>query len=103
MSKIIQVDDYSFVCPDDEISLLEAMETQQIEVEYQCRQGFCGTCRVKLVQGNVTYFEEPIAVIPDGCILPCCCRSKNDVVVEFDNKQSDSSGNLKDEDVFSSE
>lgn len=86
MSAIIKVDDYSFVCPDEKMSLLEAIESESIEVDYQCRQGFCGCCRVKLTEGKVAYFEEPIAFIPEDYVLPCCCRAKGDVTVELDRK-----------------
>ncbi|MCY4328740.1 MAG: class I ribonucleotide reductase maintenance protein YfaE [Endozoicomonadaceae bacterium] len=82
MSIIVKIDNYSFMCADDSMSLLEAIEDQGIDVEYQCRQGFCGLCRLKLVEGKVTYFDEPIAFIPENYILPCCCKTKEDIVIE---------------------
>ncbi|ASP40557.1 hypothetical protein CHH28_18620 [Bacterioplanes sanyensis] len=54
-------------------SLLESMEAQDIDVHYQCRDGYCGSCRVQLLEGNVHYSKEPLAFIDDGEILPCCC------------------------------
>jgi len=89
MSAIIKIDNYSFVCPDEKMSLLEAIESEEIEIEYQCRQGFCGSCRLKLVEGKVAYFEEPIAFIPEDHILPCCCRPKSDLSVETEGTQKE--------------
>ena len=91
MSVIIKVDSYSFICPDEETSLLEAIESEDIEVEYQCRQGFCGACHVKLVEGKVTYFEEPLAFIPEGHILPCCCSVNGDITIELDDDNDEKS------------
>ncbi len=89
MSFVIKVDDYSFICTDEQVSLLEVLERESIEVDYQCRQGFCGSCRVKLIEGKVRYFEEPIAFIPENHILTCCCRAKSDLSVELSDNGSE--------------
>ena len=57
-------------------TLLESLEAQGIDIQYQCREGYCGSCRVKLLEGQVHYFEEPMAFIDDDEILPCCCVPK---------------------------
>ena len=54
-------------------SLLESLESQDIHIEYQCREGYCGSCRMKLREGHVHYTTEPMAWIDDDEILPCCC------------------------------
>lgn len=83
MAHIVKIlDGYSFL-PRAEQTLLEALEHQDIEIEYQCRQGFCGCCQITLVEGDVEYHEEPIAFIPEGKILPCCCRPVADITVEL--------------------
>jgi len=58
-------------------TLLESLESQDIHVEYQCREGYCGSCRVNLLEGEVHYLEEPMAWIDDDEILPCCCIPKS--------------------------
>ena len=58
-------------------TLLESLEAQDIHIEYQCREGYCGSCRVRLVEGDVHYIEEPMAWIDDDEILPCCCIPKS--------------------------
>ncbi|WP_414491479.1 class I ribonucleotide reductase maintenance protein YfaE [Thalassolituus sp.] len=58
-------------------TLLESLESQDIEVHYQCREGYCGSCRTQLLEGDVHYLEEPMAWIDDDEILPCCCIPKS--------------------------
>lgn len=57
-------------------TLLESLESQDIHIEYQCREGYCGSCRTRLIEGEVHYLEEPMAWIDDDEILPCCCIPK---------------------------
>jgi len=64
-------------------NLLEVFEHHDVEVEYQCREGYCGSCRMRLVSGEVTYREKPLAFISDGEILPCCCLPVGDIELEF--------------------
>lgn len=54
-------------------SLLESLEAQNIDVHFQCRDGYCGSCRVQLLEGHVHYAKEPLAFLDDNEILPCCC------------------------------
>jgi len=41
------------------------------ELHRGCLNGYCGDCRCKLVKGQVKYYEEPLAYIGEGEILPC--------------------------------
>lgn len=70
-------------CQDEHPSLLVALESQKVAVEYQCREGYCGSCRCRLVAGQVDWIAEPLAFINDGEILPCCCRAKGDIEIEM--------------------
>lgn len=54
-------------------NLLDALERTGHHVEYQCRSGYCGACRVQLKAGGVKYERPPLAFIRPGEILPCCC------------------------------
>lgn len=61
-------------------SLLECLERAEVEVHYHCRDGFCGACRVTLVEGEIEYpLGEPLAFVGDGEILSCCCVPKSDI------------------------
>ncbi|WP_416260488.1 class I ribonucleotide reductase maintenance protein YfaE [Gibbsiella quercinecans] len=70
-------------CPDSEHCLLDALERHNVQVEYQCRSGYCGSCRLKLVKGQVAYRQQPLAFINDGEILPCCCMPLADIELEI--------------------
>lgn len=64
-------------------SLLESLESQDIHVHYQCREGYCGSCRVTLLEGDVHYTSEPLAWLNDGDILPCCCIPKSNLKIKI--------------------
>ncbi|MBD2814270.1 2Fe-2S ferredoxin-like protein [Xenorhabdus sp. Flor] len=64
-------------------NLLEALEQGKVQTEYQCREGYCGSCRVKLVKGKVGYPCKPLAFVNDGEILPCSCYPLSDIEIEL--------------------
>lgn len=53
-------------------TLLELAEARGLEPEFSCRQGSCGTCRTKLVNGSVTYVKKPTAKVDEDEVLICC-------------------------------
>lgn len=55
-------------------SLLDGLERTGHHIEYQCRSGYCGACRVSLTAGSVSYDKLPLASFRSNEILPCCCR-----------------------------
>ena len=57
-------------------SLLDGLIRTGHEVDFQCREGYCGSCRVRLISGShpVDYPAPPLAMIDEDEILPCCCR-----------------------------
>ncbi len=67
---------------DSHTSLLEALEASRIPAEYQCREGYCGSCRMTLRKGKVGYRTKPLAFIQAGEILPCCCHPLTDIEIE---------------------
>ncbi|MDW8846897.1 class I ribonucleotide reductase maintenance protein YfaE [Erwinia sp. P7711] len=70
-------------CEKEHPSLLDALEAHQICVEYQCREGFCGSCRTRLLKGEVSYAAKPLAFVQDDEILPCCCKANGDIELEM--------------------
>lgn len=52
--------------------LLEQLEQQGIRIPYSCRAGICGSCRITLLDGEVTPLKKN-AVGKDGTILCCSC------------------------------
>ena len=53
-------------------TLLEFAEARGLEPEFSCREGNCGTCRIKLVKGAVAYVKKPTAKIGADEVLLCC-------------------------------
>ena len=52
MFKVTTLDTEFELLPDE--SLLAGLERTHHAVEYQCRSGYCGSCRVKLLAGVVS-------------------------------------------------
>jgi ferredoxin len=64
-------------------TLLEALEQQQLQVNFHCREGYCGACRCKLLRGNIDYINEPLAFVRKGEFLPCCSIPLTDIDIEI--------------------
>lgn len=64
-------------------TLLENLEQHGVVMEYQCREGYCGSCQVKLVAGEVQYIIEPLAFVAEDSILSCCCRASQSITIEI--------------------
>ncbi|HHM1868513.1 TPA: 2Fe-2S iron-sulfur cluster-binding protein, partial [Klebsiella pneumoniae] len=41
-------------------TILEQLESAGIQVESQCRSGYCGACRLKKKSGEVKYDNDPL-------------------------------------------
>lgn len=55
----LRISGTQLLCQDEYPSLLAALESHNVEVEYQCRAGYCGSCRTRLVAGQVDWIAEP--------------------------------------------
>ncbi|UJF19956.1 class I ribonucleotide reductase maintenance protein YfaE [Vibrio sp. SS-MA-C1-2] len=64
-------------------TILEVLEVNQVQIESQCREGFCGACRCKLIKGEVKYINEPIAFLKKGEFLACSTIPSCDIVIEI--------------------
>lgn len=53
-------------------SLLELAERSGLEPEFGCRDGTCGTCRTRVVSGNVAYPGRTPPELGQGAALICC-------------------------------
>ena len=68
-------------------SLLEGLERTGHAVEYQCRGGYCGSCRTTILSGEVSYADSPLAFIAAGEVLPCYARPEGAVVLDVASEQ----------------
>lgn len=84
----IETADYSFLLGEGE-NLLDALLTTGHALDYQCRSGYCGSCRVNCLSGTVDYAEMPLAHLQQQEILPCCCQVKSDLRLALARVQLD--------------
>lgn len=66
-------------------NILEASEAVGVNIDYDCRAGICGTCRVKLLSGEVRMDAEHALTYQDrkdGFILACQSHCVGPVTVE---------------------
>jgi ring-1,2-phenylacetyl-CoA epoxidase subunit PaaE len=78
----------TFVLPEDGASILDATLRYRADAPFACKNGVCGTCRAKVVEGEVrmdaSYALEP-ADIAAGYALACQSHPASDrVVLDFD-------------------
>ena len=66
-------------------TLLETAEACGIRLPYSCRQGQCGTCATKLLDGRV-HMDCEDGLTPElkeqGFVLPCVSRAQGDVKID---------------------
>lgn len=60
-------------------TILSQLESKGINVNPQCREGYCGSYRCKIARGKDSYVTEPIAYISDDEILPCIAKADSDI------------------------
>ncbi len=70
-------------------AVLEAALRSQIALPHECQFGGCGTCRIKLVEGSVSYEDEmPMGLTPEeadaGYALACQARPSGDLVISVE-------------------
>lgn len=53
-------------------SLLELAESRGLSPEFSCRGGSCGTCKTRIVSGQVAYPQPPAELPESGQVLICC-------------------------------
>ncbi|MFT2109659.1 class I ribonucleotide reductase maintenance protein YfaE [Marinomonas sp. 2405UD68-3] len=63
--------------------LLPQLERAGVFVDYQCREGYCSSCMLKLLRGHIIYPTEPLAWVQNGYILACCAIVKSDIEIAF--------------------
>jgi ferredoxin-NADP reductase len=78
---IFSQSDKSLIWQDEHNSILEFAEAHGLNPDYSCRQGICGTCMCKILEGEVAYQIEPTATIDEGSVLICISKPKTAKVV----------------------
>ncbi len=70
-------------CSEDEF-ILDVAERAGVELDSSCRSGSCGTCKQKLLKGDIAYDGELDALsnIEPGFILTCSARAIGKVTID---------------------
>lgn len=69
-------------------TILEVAESAGVALASSCRGGSCGTCRVKLLSGEVKVGADYALTeqqIQQGYILACSCFARSDVVIALED------------------
>ncbi|GAA0787114.1 class I ribonucleotide reductase maintenance protein YfaE [Marinobacterium sediminicola] len=77
----IKVSNYHTFYYQYEFSLLDALEAQNIPAPYNCRGGYCGCCKVTLLEGEVDYVQDSLVDLKEDEILTCCCRPRTHIEI----------------------
>jgi CDP-4-dehydro-6-deoxyglucose reductase, E3 len=82
----VQPSGRQFTCEDDETILAAAIRAG-VGLPYGCKNGACGSCKGKVVSGDVTHGAHqekalPVAEEEQGGALFCCAKPHSDLVIE---------------------
>ena len=61
-------------------SILTELEAHNVLINYSCRQGHCGSCILKLVDGEVVH-QECLVPLSEGEILACQSNPTTDIKI----------------------
>jgi ferredoxin len=65
-------------------SLLELAERRGLSPEYSCRGGSCGTCKTRLISGQVHYAVPPAdRPAPDHVLICCAVPASGPLVLDL--------------------
>jgi CDP-4-dehydro-6-deoxyglucose reductase len=83
----------TFTC-DAEESLIDAGLRQAILLPFSCKNGVCGSCKGKVLQGEFTLKPHDPTVLTEeerqtGTTLLCCVKPKSDLEIEASIKDND--------------
>ncbi len=83
----IQPSEHQFYVESGE-TVLDAALRQGVNLHYGCRNGACGACKGKILQGSVSYDEPPIALedsdVEQNLALFCEAKPDSELVIEVD-------------------
>jgi glycine betaine catabolism B len=81
---VFQASDTTAAVPVD-ATILDAADEAGVFIDNACRSGTCGSCRVRLISGNVSMDVEDALTEQDkaeGYILTCQAKIRGDVKVD---------------------
>lgn len=72
---------------DSDTTLLQAALDAELLVPYGCRDGACGACKARILEGVIDHGKSPLTTLPEkeraeGMALMCCARAHSDLSIE---------------------
>ncbi|MEC5399419.1 CDP-6-deoxy-delta-3,4-glucoseen reductase [Uliginosibacterium sp. H1] len=72
---------------DDQTSLLQAALDAELLVPYGCRDGACGSCKARVIEGEFDHGRAPLSTLTEadrdkGLALLCCAQARSDMQIE---------------------
>lgn len=85
-------DEMRFYLHDNETLLEGMIRTQHKDVRFECRQGYCGSCRmtIKAATNSIVCCRQPIACLAQNEVLACCCLSSGTLAVSYQSDDQSS-------------
>lgn len=80
---IITIEGLHITITDESSSILDNLEHAGVFPSYQCREGFCGVCRCRLIAGKIAYDVTPLACANDQDIFICVARAQTNLELLF--------------------
>lgn len=69
---------------DESTTILDSALENNINIEYSCKDGTCGSCKAKLISGEIEQDENSVLTMEDisnGYILTCCSKPKTNIEI----------------------
>lgn len=65
-------------CVEPHETILAAALNAGVDLVHDCKTGFCGTCRIRVLNGEVSYDEEPLGLSEEerGCGFALACQAR---------------------------
>ncbi len=86
--KITTTDGLSFSAHEKQ-SVLDAALEHEVILPYSCKNGQCGVCNTKLLQGKVEELQPQQGLSDeqraDNYFLSCCCAAHSDITIEAED------------------
>lgn len=88
MSYHMQIVPVGLSCPvSAQQTVLDAALADGLMLKHSCRTGTCGSCKGRLVSGEVDHGDSPFDVLSQeereqGLALFCCAKAKSDLVID---------------------
>jgi ferredoxin-NADP reductase len=67
-------------------SLLDAILDAGVHIDWDCREGLCGSCEVKILSGNVDHRDDVLTKWEkenNSSMMTCCSRPLGDLVLDL--------------------